>query len=42
LRAAEITEAVAVTLVDALKAAGAWLPCDGSTFMTWAKEQGLL
>lgn len=42
LRAAEITEEVAVTLVDALKAAGAWLPCDGSSFMTWAKEQGLL
>ncbi len=42
IRAGEVLEEAAAALVDALKAAGAWLPCDGATFMTWAKEQGLL
>jgi predicted nucleic acid-binding protein len=42
IRSGEVAEQTAAALVDALKAAGAWLPCDGATFMTWAKEQGLL
>jgi hypothetical protein len=42
IRSGEVAEDAAAALVDALKAAGAWLPCDGATFMAWAKEQGLL
>jgi predicted nucleic acid-binding protein len=42
VRVGALEEDVAVTLVDGLEGAGAWLPCDGSTFVAWAKAQGLL
>ena len=29
-------------LVDALSDTEAWFPCDGSTFMSWARSEGLL
>ncbi len=37
-----LSMAQASQLVDELRGAGAYLPCDGTTFREWAQEHGLL
>ena len=42
IRANVIEEAEAVRVVDLLRDHEAFLPCDGSTFLDWARAEGLL
>ncbi|WP_052397020.1 hypothetical protein [Streptomyces sp. NRRL F-5123] len=42
LRNGLIAEESACTVVDALRDAEAFFPCDGTTFMGWARSEGLL
>ena len=42
MRANIIEEAEAVQVVDLLRDHEAFLPCDGSTFMDWARTEGFL
>jgi hypothetical protein len=37
-----IEEAEAVQVIDLLRDHEAFLPCDGSTFLDWARAEGLL
>lgn len=41
-KAALLGEADTIALVDQLAATDAWFPCDGVTFLSWARENGLL
>jgi predicted nucleic acid-binding protein len=41
-RATLLSEADTVALVNQLRAAEAWFPCDGEKFLTWARAEGLL
>lgn len=41
-KATLLSEADAVALVDQLRAAEAWFPCDGKKFLAWARAEGLL
>lgn len=42
IRANVIEEAEAVQVIDLLRDHEAFLPCDGSTFVDWARAEGLL
>jgi predicted nucleic acid-binding protein len=42
IRANVVAEAEAVRVVDLLRDHEAFLPCDGSTFLDWARAEGLL
>lgn len=42
VRANVVAEAEAVRVVDLLRDHEAFLPCDGSTFLDWARSEGLL
>jgi predicted nucleic acid-binding protein len=42
IRANVVTETEAVRVVDLLRDHEAFLPCDGSTFLDWARAEGLL
>lgn len=37
-----LSEADTVALVNQLRAAEAWFPCDGEKFLAWARAEGLL
>jgi predicted nucleic acid-binding protein len=41
-KAGTLAESGCEALVDALRDTEAWFPCDGSTFLEWARRQGLL
>lgn len=41
-KATLLGEAETVALVNQLRAAEAWFPCDGAEFLAWAREKGLL
>lgn len=41
-RAGQLNEQAAIELVDALRDAEAWFPCNGSEFFDWARSQQLL
>ena len=42
IRANIVEEAEAARVVDLLRDHEAFLPCDGSTFLDWARAEGLL
>jgi predicted nucleic acid-binding protein len=42
LRSSLLTEDQAISLVDALRLAEAWLPCDGRGFLDWCRRERLL
>lgn len=41
-RSGGITDQAACNLVDSLRDAEAYLPCDGASFLNWAREEGLI
>lgn len=41
-KATLLSEGDTVALVNQLRAAEAWFPCDGERFLAWARAQGLL
>ncbi len=41
-RSGRLDKSAATLLVDALRDAEAWFPCDGVTFFKWAEREGLL
>ncbi len=42
IRASSLQEAQAASVVDLLRDHEAFLPCDGATFLDWARSEGLL
>lgn len=41
-KAAMLSEPDVIALIDQLRDAEAWFPCDGKKFLAWARAQGLL